>query len=137
MFYQSECLLSLCSRSCLHSALIDEAVATFTLIEARGKKSFQPLYLSPGFFSSPTPCALYVSIYFTNVVFFFYPLVKFNKLLCCQVCIRLPATAFFPHYVSLSAVILPLSTLFRVFLFPQVCLAVVKSLHPQDYLSCT
>lgn len=29
VFYQSVCLLSLCPRSCLHSALIDEVVATF------------------------------------------------------------------------------------------------------------
>lgn len=43
-FDQSECLLSLCSRSCLHSALNDDLVATFALklIEARRKKTFQP-----------------------------------------------------------------------------------------------
>ncbi len=108
MFYQSVCLLSLCSRSCLHSALIDEVVATFTLtlIEVRGKKTIKPVYLRFFlhihylFFPSLLEYVLSVSL---SLPYFFSLSVKFNELtvlfyvsphcsflstLCCSSCYR-------------------------------------------------
>lgn len=97
-FDQSECLLSLCSRSCLHSALNDDLVATFALklIEARRKKTFQPWI----FFSS--------LLHFVPLFPHFFPLsVKFKELPCGHdscvfecVC----ATSFCLHCVVLSVI---------------------------------
>lgn len=80
------CLLSLCSRSCLHSALIDEVVATFapTLIERGGEKTIKPFIL--GFFlcihhwifSSLLQWMLFLPLYFSYV----FLSVNFNELLC-------------------------------------------------------
>lgn len=71
---------------CLHSALIDEVVATFTLtmIEARGKKTIKPFLAS---FLSPhslldSSLLQYVHSVLLSLPYFFSLSVRFNELLC-------------------------------------------------------
>lgn len=120
-------MLSLCSRSCLHSALIDEVVATFTLtvIEVRGKKTIKPFYrrfflhIHSRVISSLLQYVLSVPL---SSPYFFPLSVKFNELLCWHdssvfMCLR--AASFCPHYFALSAIVPPFFyTLFRVFFSP-------------------
>lgn len=133
------CLLSLCSRSCLHSALIDEVVATFTrtLIEARQRKPFNPSTLDSSstftiFFSSVlldfSLCAPYVS--FSAPYFFLH---QFNELLCwhdISVFMCLHVASFCPHYIAFSAIVQILSSPHR----PVSLLSNLRPLRPQCYL---
>lgn len=136
MFYQSKCLLSLCSRSCLHSALIDEVVATFTL-NADRNKTREKLSILLLFF--PTFIYFYLS---TNVCFLcprpflVFASAQFNEFLCwhdSSVFMLLSVHTTILFLLSFLSLSFPL---FRVSFPPMACLAVVESLRPQYYLAC-
>lgn len=103
------CLLPVCSSSFLHSALIEEVLATFTrtLIEVRGMKTFQPI----------SPCVLHHSF---TIFFWMFPLsvslpLLFSvSLMNCFVgmavlfvCVSVLLLFFCPQYVALSAIFPP------------------------------